>query len=256
VKPSEVLLGQICRPDPLRWSDVPLRAFRQAQQTVGNLKFLIREPPPEVAQALKSSPDADRFVILPVTASPAELTLTEASLDIVLHYSHIGESFGYGIAEPMNLGKAAVVNFAPWHNLGPLELVRPGECGYPAPDLAGLTTGLVALASDTQLRRRMGEQARRHIRQLADAERSVSRLESALRCAAEGRDNPNLEEDLRLADETERYLARHKFGQTWRQQLALRPYYYRVRFNQWRKALRRRFSRLIERGVGDDVRSL
>ena len=65
VKPGEVLLGQLCRPDPVRWDDIPLRAFRNAQRICKNLKFLIREPPPQVAEMLRNSPDADRFLILP-----------------------------------------------------------------------------------------------------------------------------------------------------------------------------------------------
>ncbi|MCX6896557.1 MAG: hypothetical protein NTZ16_13890, partial [Verrucomicrobia bacterium] len=61
VQPHEVLLGQLCRPDPIRWDDFPLQAFRQAQARLGNLKFLIREAPPEIAAGIRNSPDADRF---------------------------------------------------------------------------------------------------------------------------------------------------------------------------------------------------
>jgi hypothetical protein len=33
------------------------------------------------------------------------------------------------------------------------------------------------------------------------------------------------------------YLDAHQFGHSWREQLALRPFYYRVRFHEFRKSL-------------------
>jgi len=235
VKPGEVVFGQLCRPDPRRWSEMPLQAFRRAQRVCGHLKFLIREPPPEIAKSIARSSDADRFIILPVTADPEELRRTIASLDVVLHYSSVGESFGYGIAEPMNLGKPAIVNFAPWNNMAPLELVRHGECGFAAATAEGMTKAIVWLGSDPEKRRQMGERAQNRIRQLANPGTSLDRLESALSATAAGRTNPRAKEDLDLAMATAKYLRQHQFGDTWREQAVLRPFYYRVRFHEWRK---------------------
>ena len=124
--------------------------------------------------------------------------MTEAGLDIVLHYSRAGESFSYGIAEPMNLGKPAIVNLAPWENMGPLEAVRHRECGFAVAGVNSMTRAIVALASDEKMRRQMGERARSHIRQLTDPDVSTDRLDSALRAVVEGRDNPLAEEDVHL----------------------------------------------------------
>ena len=241
IKPDEVVFGQLCRPDPGRWTDIPLQAFREAQQACGNFRFLIREPPSEIAKAIKDAPDAGRFLILPVTSDPVELNLTIAAMDVALHYSSVGESFGYGIAEPMNLGKPAIVNFAPWNNMAPLELVRPGECGFAVVTPASITKAIMTLGSDREMRQRMGEQARSHIRQLADPTVSLDRLESALNATVKGRVNPLAREDLRLANAMAHYLRKHQFGQTLKEKITLRPFYYRVRFHQFRKRLRTRF---------------
>jgi glycosyltransferase involved in cell wall biosynthesis len=243
VKPDEVLLGQLCRPDPIRWDDFPLQAFRQAQRRLGNLKLLIREPPPEIAQRIQESPDAGRFILLPFTSDPVELRQTTASLDMVLHYSKLGESFGYGIAEPMNLGRPAIVNHAPWNNQGPLELVRPGECGFAVTTMPHMAEAILKLGADENIRRQMGEAARRHIRQLAAPEVSLNRVENALDSIVNERDNRLAEEDVHQAAAAERHLARHRFGHTFREQLALRPFYYRVRFHYFRKVVRLKFAR-------------
>lgn len=242
VGPEEILFGQLCRPDPIRWDDFPLQAFRQAQAKLGNLKLLIREPPPAIAAGIRNSPDADRFILLPLTGNPVELRRTIGSLDVVLHYSKAGESFGYGIAEPMNFGRPAIVNHAPWNNQGPLELVPPGECGFAVTNVAHMAAAIFKLGADAKLREQLGDSARKHIRALTDPEVSLNRVENALHSTLTGQDNRMAEEDERLAVAAARHLDCHRFGHTLREQLALRPYYYRVRFHHFRQAVRLKFA--------------
>ncbi|MCX6896558.1 MAG: glycosyltransferase, partial [Verrucomicrobia bacterium] len=172
---------------------------------------------------------------------PAELRRTIGSLDVVLHYSKLGESFGYGIAEPMNFGRPAIVNHAPWNNQGPLELVPPGECGFAVTSVPQMTAAILKLGADEKLRKQMGDSARQHIRALTDPEVSLNRLENALHSTLTNQDNRLAEEDECLAAAAARHLARHRFGHTFREQLALRPFYYRVRFHHFRKAVRLKF---------------
>ena len=236
--PEEVVFGHLGRPDPIRWDRLPIEAFRRALRRQGRLRLLLREPPPEIAAALRHGPDADSFLILPVTTEAPELRLTTAAMDVVLHYSKVGESFGYGIAEPMNLGKPAIVNSTPWQAQAQLELARHGECGWVASTTETMADAIVKLGADAGLRATLGRQARRHIRALADPETSVLRLETLLRAAVEHRPNPLAAGDLVKARETARYLDQHQFGHSWREQLALRPFYYRVRFHEFRKSFR------------------
>jgi glycosyltransferase involved in cell wall biosynthesis len=226
----------------VRWDDVPVEAFRVAQKVLGNLKLLIREPPSQVAEKLKHALDSGRFIILPTTTCRDELRLTTASMDAVLHYSKIGESFGYGVAEPMNLGRPAIVNYLPWMNLGQVELARHRECGYAVTNTTGLTRAILSLGGDAALRRRFGDNARRHIRQLADPATSLDRLEMAFACAVGGQPNPTANEDAIIARQMAEYLTDLKFGDTWRDRLALMPFYYRVRFHQWRQVMKRRLA--------------
>jgi len=240
IGPQEVLFGRLSRPEPNKWTELPLDAFRRALKKTPQIKLLLREPPPLVAQQLRNAPDADRFVILPATSDPAELRLTLASLDAVLHTSSIGESFGYGIAEPMNLGKPVVTNSVPWGDQAQIELVRHGECGFIASTPASMAEAVLKLAADPGLRKQFGEQAVAHIHKIADVEISLDRLEKALYAVVEGRENPLWEEDLKRARAAADDLDQQQFGHGWREQFALRPFYYRVRFNQWRRVAKAR----------------
>lgn len=234
VAASEVLFGRLSRPEPNKWSDLVLNAFRLALRRVDHIKLLLREPPPAVAAALRAAPDSKKFVILPATAEAVELRLTMGSLDAVLHTSSIGESFGYGIAEPMNLGVPVLSHSVPWQDQAQIELVRPGEGGYIASTPEALAAVMVQLAGDPALRSKLGAQGQKHIRSLADPETSIQRLETILEAVRTGRPNPLAAGDLTRARAAAGYLDQHQFGHSWREQLALRPLHYRVRFHEWR----------------------
>lgn len=241
VRDNEVLFGRLSRPDPNKWTDLPVAAFRHALQSGRPLKLLLREPPPSVAERLRTGPQADRFVILPATAEPAELQLTMSALDVVLHTSSIGESFGYGIAEPMNLGRPVVTHSVPWQDQAQLELVRHGACGFVASTPRAMARAMLRLAEDANLRQRMGAAAQQHIRALADPETSLTRLERILQTAIAGEDNPFAAEDLRQARETAAYLDAHQFGHSLGEKWALWPHYVRARLHQWRQNCQRQW---------------
>lgn len=234
---EEILFGRLSRPEPNKWTNLALDAFRRALRRTRNIKLLLREPPPAVAAQLRAAPDADRFVILPATSDAEELRLTMSALDVVLHTSLVGESFGYGIAEPMNLGKPVLTHSAPGWDQAQIELVRHRECGFVASTVATLADQIARVAADTPLRQKMGRQAQHHIRKLADPDISINRLEAILQAAVANKDNPFAAEDFAKARVAADYLDAHQFGHSVLEQLALRRSYYRVRLHELREKL-------------------
>jgi len=241
VAEDEILFGRLGRPDLGKWSNLALDAFQIARRRNRNIKMLLREPPPEIATQLRASPEADRFIILPATLDAEELRLTLSAFDVVLHTAINGESYGYGIAEPMNLGKPVVTHSVPWQDQAQIELVRHGECGFITSTPSVMAGAMLCLAGDAALRQRMGQAAQRHIRTLSDPDTSVRRLESALKAVLENRDNPFMADDLARAKVTAGYLDAQQFGHSLGEQLALRSFYWRVRFHEFRRALRLKF---------------
>src|SRR6185295_4252403 len=49
VAPDEVLFGRFSRPEPNKWTDLALDAFRLALRRHAGMKLLLREPPPQIA---------------------------------------------------------------------------------------------------------------------------------------------------------------------------------------------------------------
>jgi glycosyltransferase involved in cell wall biosynthesis len=241
VRNEEVLFGRLGRPCLGKWSNLAVEAFRLALNHNPNIKLLLREPPPEIAATLRASPDARHFVMLPATADAEELRLTLSALDVVLHTALNGESFGYGIAEPMNLGKPVITHSVPWQDQAQIELARHGECGLLANRAAIMADAILLLAGDAALRHQFGVAAQNHIRTLADPNVSLRRLEQVFQAAIENRDNPFAAEDMRRARETAAYLDAHQFGRSLAEQLAMRPFYCRVRFHEFRRIIRLKF---------------
>lgn len=235
IQPEEVAFGRLSRPEPNKWTDLAIHAFRIAAAKDPRLKLLLREPPAAVRHGLKRAADSDRFIVLPTTSDPAELALTMASLDAVLHTSVVGESFGYGIAEPMNFGKPVIANSTPWQDQAQIELVRHGECGFISSTPQTIADAILKLAEDAQLRARLGKNAQACIRKLADPDESIIRLEGALDAAVRSCENPRASDDLARARGAARYLDEHQFGHSLREQIALRPLHYRVQFHRWRR---------------------
>ena len=127
VQPNETVFGRLSRPEPNKWTDLPIESFRIAARQHPGIKLLLREPPAAVRRAIETAQDRHRFIILSATSDSAELARTTAAIDVVLHTAVTGESFGYGIAEPMNYGKPVITNSTPWLDQAQIELVRHGE---------------------------------------------------------------------------------------------------------------------------------
>lgn len=240
VEDDEILFGRIGRPDFGKWSNLGLDAFRLALKHNKKIKLLLREAPPEIAAQLRSAPDKEHFVMMPATSNAEELRRTLSALDVVLHTAANGESFGYGIAEPMNLGKPVITHSVPWQDQAQIELVRRGKCGFVSSTPAAMAEKILLLAADPELCRCMGAQAQKHIRSIGKADVSIERLEKIFAAAAEKRENPFAAEDSLHAKEAAAYLDREQFGHSFSEQMALRPLYYRVRFNEFRRWIRLR----------------
>jgi glycosyltransferase involved in cell wall biosynthesis len=240
LRPGDILFGRFSRPEPNKWTPLVVDAFLAAHRENPRIRLLLREPPPEVARHIKSAGLSPRVLMLPATSEAHSLAVSQMACDAVLHTSSIGESFGYGVAELMAMGKPVITNSVPWHDQAQIELVRPGECGLVASTAKSMKMAVLQLAADEGLRTSFGAAGRRHILSLADPQRSTDRLEIALQCALTGQPNPCAEEDLDMARKAAEYLDKHQWGHSIEESTFLRTQNFRWNFLKWQRALRDR----------------
>jgi hypothetical protein len=251
---ANVLFGRFSRPEPNKWSPLLLRAFFDAHTRNNRIRLLLREPPAAIAQNLcengkavwggESRPsEASPVIMLRATADPHSLRIGQMACDAVLHISSIGESFGYGIAEPMALGIPVITNSVPWHDQAQLELVRHEECGLVASSPRSLSRAILKLAQDEEFRVTSGERSRAHILNLANPEVSLASLMMAIRCAVDNVENPNVVTDLCSARRAATHLDRSQWGQTLGDRWSLRGQYVRIQCLCWQRQFRDRLKR-------------
>jgi hypothetical protein len=135
----------------------------------------------------------------------------------------------------MNLGKPVITHSVPWQDQAQIELVRHGECGLIASTRRSMCLAILQLANSQAYRLQMGSAAQRHIRAVADAETSISRVERTLETVVAGLDNPTVGADVSCGRETAAYLDSQQFGHTIEAQVHLRLQYWRMRLRQMRR---------------------
>lgn len=252
---DDVLFGRFSRPEPNKWTPVVLDAFLKARKSVHNIRLLLQEPPGDIANKLvesglgivvdtsdSSAPSiAAPVIILPATSDPTHLMVNQSACDVILHTSSIGESFGYGLAEPMALGKAVISNSVPWHDQAQIELVRHGECGFIASTITSMRTAIETLAKNPAMRQACGKRARDHVLSIANVDVSTDRLTAALNCAMNNSDNPHAEEDLEQAHLAAEYLDKNQWGRVLSDRLWLHRRDLFIRFLNWQRRIRNKF---------------
>ena len=244
-----VVFGRFSRPEPNKWTPLVLDAFLAAHRENPHIRLLLREPPPAVAAELVSSGSAHWFasnqgpstknqepcnasvishppsvILLPATSDPEELSVSQMACDVVLHTSSFGESFGYGIAEPMALGKPVITNSTPWQDQAQIELVQHGTCGLIASTVPSMKNAIINMAENSEWRLSYGAAAKQHILALANPEDSTQRVTTALQCVINSEENPLAEHDLEKALKTAEYLDKHQWGHSYAEQLHLRAF--------------------------------
>lgn len=247
---ENVLFGRFSRPEPNKWTPLVINAFLAAHRTNPNIRLLLREPPAAVTSRIMNDGlgmingsiqnHTTPIIIMAATADATELAISQMACDVVLHTSSIGESFGYGLAEPMALGKPVITNSVPWHDQAQIELVRHGECGLLASTGSSMKAAILRFAESSEWRGACGAAARKHILQVADPDASTDRVEMAMKCALEGTDNPLAESDLEMARKTAEYLDQHQWGHSLQEQWWSRSRNAKVGFLRWQRAVKNR----------------
>ena len=97
--------------------------------------------------------------------------------DVIAHASR-QEPFGLVLVEAAMCGKPVVASDVS----GPREIVTPGETGFLCPpgDFLAMSRFLQRLASDVELRRRMGSAGKRDALRRFDLQSNVAELDQAI----------------------------------------------------------------------------
>ena len=149
---SKFIIGRIARPDVLKWDfdfELLLKLIKHS-----NIDFLLKivGVPEEVKPALEASNIDIQFI--DKIESEVELDDFYSSIDVLLHLSSIGESFGCVFVEAMNFGVPVIVKSMPisrykfWRDNAQVEIIDNNITGYVCNNILSMRDALLILTNN------------------------------------------------------------------------------------------------------------
>jgi glycosyltransferase involved in cell wall biosynthesis len=180
--PSDgIVLGRVGRPDLLKWDPVLERVIKQLTSEP-KAHFAFMAAPPSVAKRLRANRVGQRCHFLPQTSSEREVVHFYQTIDILLHSSAIGETFGCTLAEAMLLKRPVIVRSTPFtkralfRDNAQIELVDHHKTGYCGQSSRSLAMAARELIRNTNQRTHFGEEGSKKVRQLYDSKQLTDTL--------------------------------------------------------------------------------
>lgn len=149
IEPETFVIGRISRAVPEKFGLMLLDMYPYLHRINPTLKYLIVGVP----EALNHHPVLKRFsdqiIVLPEIKDETELQTYYHSINLLVHSSQAGETFGMVVAEAMAAGKPVVVDKTPFHANAQIEIVDHAINGYVAHTPGTFAQSISSLASDS-----------------------------------------------------------------------------------------------------------
>jgi glycosyltransferase involved in cell wall biosynthesis len=104
ISKNDFVIGKLAQAALWKWSDEIIDVVPFLIKKIPNLKVVIRSLPKQKLSKIKRMGIEKYFILLPETSIEEEIVETFQVMDIMLHTSRIGETFGVAIAEAMYFG--------------------------------------------------------------------------------------------------------------------------------------------------------
>jgi glycosyltransferase involved in cell wall biosynthesis len=149
-----LVFGRIGSRIPAKWSDTILSAFRVYTEMNPAAWLLLVGVPEGLKQCIARLPDAvrDRVTVIDYLHGSDALNEAYSAMDVFLHASRIGESFGMVLTEAALCGVPAITLSTPARDNSQLEVVGHERGGLVVANVAGMVEAMSRL-KDPELRR-------------------------------------------------------------------------------------------------------
>jgi glycosyltransferase involved in cell wall biosynthesis len=172
------LIGRVGQPLSAKWSPLLIDAFEGAAANISELHLVTIGAPDNVMKRIAALPPRlrDRVVSLPTTDCDKALKAFYSSLDVFVHASSKGESFGHVLCEAMLSGTPVITLSTPLKDNSQLEIVQHEIGGLVARDWRGMRDAILRLHGDKDLWGRLSHGARASIESRFSTDHVISRL--------------------------------------------------------------------------------
>ncbi len=178
INAKDFVFGRIGAADNAKWHPFLITAFQKIYESNQQVSLLLITPSPQVRASIESLPIPirDKIITLPATHDDHELSLRYASIDCMMHYSSIGESFGMVLVESLLCGTPVVTYSTPLKDNTQVLMVEHGKNGYIARSKEQFIQCGLQVMEDEKVQKFMPEQLREQAIQLYNTESVGQRI--------------------------------------------------------------------------------
>lgn len=172
------VFGRVGQPIKPKWSPIIFSSFADVATRRPESYLVLAGLPPELHRHIRSLPGSvrSRVVEVPFMYSDAELRTCYGAMDVFLHASAIGESFGLVLVEAMLCERPVITLSTPAKDNSQLEVVDHERGGLVVNDEASMVDAMKRLLGDDPLRERLGRHGAASARDRYDLESGIDRL--------------------------------------------------------------------------------
>jgi glycosyltransferase involved in cell wall biosynthesis len=151
VPEGAVVYGRVGQPLEGKWSPILIHAFKAVAERVPNARLAVCGLPERLKAMVADLPPAirARALELPITNDDAELRRYYALMDIFVHSSEKGESFGLVLCEAMLSGLPVITMSTPLRDNSQIEVVPHNEAGIVVQSLPEMIEAMLRLQEDS-----------------------------------------------------------------------------------------------------------
>ncbi|MBX3358557.1 MAG: glycosyltransferase family 4 protein [Phycisphaeraceae bacterium] len=197
VPEDAVLFGRVGQTTPSIWPPTLIDVFEEVARGDGRAWLMVVGSPDSLIPRIERLPEdvRRRVVRVPFIVGDERLVECYSAMDVFLHVTLIGDSFGLVLCEAMLCGTPVITLSTPCRGNSQVEVVGHRRGGLVCADIGSIPGAMRTLMDDAGLRRRYGLQGGEFVRREFDPERITGML---LRVLAAVRRHESREE-LRIA---------------------------------------------------------
>lgn len=181
------VIWKVWRANLWKWDDAIIDVVPILIKSIPNLRVVIRAIPEIKKRKVRKLWVEQYFLYLPESVSEEDITGTYQLMDVMLHTSRIGESFGIAIVEGMYFWLPVITCPTDYHvwtifdrDNAQCEVVIDNVTGYIESRFLDICARIVLLAEQPEIREQLSENAIRHTQASFDAQKLTLMLEKFL----------------------------------------------------------------------------
>jgi glycosyltransferase involved in cell wall biosynthesis len=145
-----MVFGRVGQPLNEKWSPILIQAFEAVAGELPNAWMAVCGMPDKLRSMVSRLPAEarSRVVELPITNSDAELRRYYGLMDVFVHASEKGESFGLVLCEAMLAGLPVITLNTPFRDNSQVEVIRHGKVGIVVENLQQMIEAMLRCKRD------------------------------------------------------------------------------------------------------------